>query len=288
MQSAKKADADPRLITAQSLRAKKGKERIVAVTAYDATFAKLLDDAGVDILLVGDSLGMVIQGQANTLGVTLQDILYHCRAVARGARRAHVVADMPFMTYQISKKEALRNAGRCIQEGGAHAVKIEGGVAMAKTIERMVSVGIAVMGHVGLMPQSVHAQGGYRVQGREPAEAQRIVEDARAVQEAGAYSVVLEGIPRELSEHITSELSIPTIGIGAGRACDGQVLVSYDLLGLLADFQPKFVKRYENFYERGVAALQRFCSEVRSGEFPNDENSFASAPPAAHPHTLHS
>jgi 3-methyl-2-oxobutanoate hydroxymethyltransferase len=268
-----------RPVTVPQLRAKKGEVPIVMVTAYDATFARMLDDAGVDILLVGDSLGMVVQGNADTLGVTVDDIVYHCRAVARGNRYAHVVGDMPFMSYQVTPEDALRNAGRIVAEGRAHAVKLEGGEAVAPAIARIVAAGIPVMAHVGLTPQSVHAMGGFKVQGREHESAQRILADARAVAEAGAYALVLEGIPGELAERITAEVAIPTIGIGAGVQCDGQVLVCYDLLGMTADLRPKFVKRYDEGYDRVVAAASAFCDEVRSRKFPSDEHTFGGARP---------
>ncbi|MCA9582124.1 MAG: 3-methyl-2-oxobutanoate hydroxymethyltransferase, partial [Myxococcales bacterium] len=221
---------------------------IAMVTAYDSTFAQLFDEAGVDAILVGDSLGMVVQGRDDTLAVTLEDIVYHTRAVRRGVRTAHIVADMPFMTYQTDSGEALRNAGRLISEGGAHAVKLEGGLGIGPTIERIVTAGIPVMGHVGLTPQSVHALGGFRVQGKDVTSAQRIMEDAKAVEAAGAYAIVLEGIPRNLAKDITETLSIPTIGIGAGPDCGGQVLVGYDLLGLTPSLRPKFVKRFAELF----------------------------------------
>lgn len=248
--------------------------RITMVTAYDATFARLFDDAGMDVLLVGDSLGMVVQGQDSTLPVTVDEVIYHCRAVARGTRRAHVVGDMPFLSWQVSPEQALRNAGRFLSEGGAHAVKLEGGVDAAPTIERIVHAGIPVMGHVGLTPQSVHAMGGFRVQGKTEGGAARVLADAKAVAEAGAYSLVLEGIPTDLAKRITESVDIPTIGIGAGPHCDGQVLVCYDLLGLTPDLKPKFVKRYAEFFEEGMAAAQRYRDEVRAGVFPSEEYGF--------------
>ena len=244
------------------------------VTAYDATFAQLFDQAGMDILLVGDSLGMVVQGQDSTLPVTVDEVIYHCRAVARGTERAHIVGDMPFLSWQIRPDEALRNAGRFLSEGGAHAVKLEGGQDAAETIFRIVRAGIPVMGHVGLTPQSVHAMGGFRVQGRTEQAADRVLEDAKAVAEAGAYALVLEGIPTDLAARITDEVDIPTIGIGAGPHCDGQVLVCYDLLGLTPTLKPKFVKRYAEFFSDGVAAAQRYRDEVRAGTFPSEEYTF--------------
>jgi 3-methyl-2-oxobutanoate hydroxymethyltransferase len=239
----------------------------------------MLDEAGADILLVGDSLGMVVQGNDNTLSVTVDDIIYHCRAVARGARRAHVVGDMPFLSYQVTPEEAMRNAGRIIAEGHAHSVKLEGGRSVVPTIERLVGAGIPVMAHVGLTPQSVHAMGGFRVQGRQTEDAERILDDARAVTEAGAYALVLEGIPGELASRITEEVDIPTIGIGAGVDCDGQVLVCYDLLGLTPDLRPKFVKRYDELFDRGVAAARAYCDEVRARRFPAPEHTFGTGRP---------
>ena len=251
---------------------------IVMVTAYDATFARLLDEAGVDILLVGDSLGMVIQGQPDTLGVTLEHIIYHSQAVARGASHAHIVADMPFMTYQVSPEDALRSAGRLLAEGRAHAVKLEGGQSVAPTIERLVAAGIPVMAHVGLTPQSVHALGGFRVQGRTDAQALRVLEDARAVADAGAYALVLEGIPGPLAQEVTAAVPIPTIGIGAGVGCGGQVLVCYDMLGMAPDFRPRFVKRYDEWFERGTRAVRAFCDDVRARRFPGPEHTFGARP----------
>jgi len=248
------------------------------VTAYDATFARMLDDGGADVLLVGDSLGMVVQGRDTTLPVTMDEMLYHCRAVARGSKRAHLVGDMPFMSYQASIEEAVRNAGRFLAEGGMHSVKLEGGADMAKTIRRIVAAGIPVMGHVGLTPQSVHAMGGFRVQGKGVEEGQRVMDDARAVAEAGAFAIVLEGVPAQLASRITAELPIPTIGIGAGPHCDGQVLVCYDLLGLTPDRTPKFVKKYDSFFDRGVTAMKRFRQEIASGDFPSTEHSFGPIP----------
>ncbi|MGB8330288.1 MAG: 3-methyl-2-oxobutanoate hydroxymethyltransferase [Polyangiales bacterium] len=267
---------------------KRDGKRISMVTAYDATFARLFDDAMIDVLLVGDSLGMVVQGLSSTLPVTVDEVVYHCRAVARGTRRAHVVGDMPFLSWQLSTEQALANAGRFIAEGGVQAVKLEGGVDAAPTIERIVHAGIPVMGHVGLTPQSVHAMGGFRVQGKTEQAAARVLDDAIAVADAGAYCMVLEGIPTDLAQQITAAVDVPTIGIGAGPHCDGQVLVCYDLLGLTPELKPKFVKRYAEFFEQGVAAACRYRDEVRAGVFPSEEFSFgnvkkaeASAPPSS-------
>ncbi len=251
-------------------------QKICMVTAYDATFARLLDEAGADVLLVGDSLGMVVQGHDSTLPVTMDQMVYHSKAVTRGAKRAHVVGDMPFMSYQNSGEEAVRNAGRLVAEGGVGSVKLEGGQEFADVIGRIVRASIPVMGHIGLTPQSVHKMGGYVVQGRDEDTARKLVEDAVALEQAGAYALVLEGVPLELAKQITHRLSIPTIGIGAGKHCDGQVLVCYDLLGMNPDFKPKFVKRYDNLYERITGAAQAFFGEVREGHFPDEEHSFRS------------
>jgi len=265
----------PTRVTVPALRAMKARgERIAMITAYDATFAQMLDEGGADVLLVGDSLGMVVQGQESTLPVTLDEMIYHCRSVGRGARRAMVVGDLPFMSWQPSIEQALRSAGRFLSEGGAQAVKLEGGLEAAETIRKLVSIGIPVMGHVGLLPQSVHAMGGFRVQGKTMEDAQRVLDDARAVADAGAFSLVLEGIPSDLAARISAELAIPTLGIGAGVSCDGQVLVCYDLLGLTPNMRPKFVKRYAEFYSQGKTAAQAYCEEVKSGAFPAEEHSF--------------
>jgi 3-methyl-2-oxobutanoate hydroxymethyltransferase len=263
-------------VTVPVVRQMKAKgERIAMVTAYDATFARMLDEGGADVLLVGDSLGMVVQGLDSTLPVTLDEMLYHSRAVARGTRRALVVGDMPFMSYQVSPEEALRNAGRFLAEGGAHAVKLEGGEAMARTIARLVDVGIPVMGHVGLTPQSVHAMGGFKVQGKSEEDASRVLRDAKAVADAGAFSIVLEGIPTDLAKQITEAVDIPTIGIGAGVHCDGQVLVCYDLLGLTPELKPKFVKRYAELFAGGRDATAKYVDEVKTGAFPDAAHSFS-------------
>jgi 3-methyl-2-oxobutanoate hydroxymethyltransferase len=263
-------------ITVSSLQKfKRENRKITMLTAYDATFARLLDEAGVDVLLVGDSLGMVIQGNENTLPVTLDEMIYHSRAVARGSQRTHIVGDMPFMSYQASAEQAMNSAGRMLKEGGAHAVKMEGGKELAETVHKLTRAGIPVMGHVGLTPQSVHAMGGFKVQGKTADAAARIRDDAQALQDAGAYLVVLEGIPAPLAAEITGALEIPTIGIGAGASCDGQVLVIYDLLGMNDAFKPKFVKRYEHFAQRIRGAASEYIEEVRGGQFPTAEHSFS-------------
>ena len=244
---------------------------ITMLTAYDATFARLLDGE-VEILLVGDSLGMVIKGEDNTLGVTVDEMLYHCRAVARGARRSLLVADMPFLSYQVSTSEAVRNAGRMLKEGNAAAVKIEG--CFPALVSRLVEVGIPVMGHLGLLPQSIHAVGGYRVQGRSKERAAELLQEARALEAAGVFCLVLEAVPLEVAREITGALSIPTIGIGAGPHCDGQVLVIYDLLGMNEGFQPRFLKCYESLAGRIRGAVRSYAEEVRGGSFPAEEHSF--------------
>ena len=273
-----------RQVTASDFRRMKAEgERISMVTAYDATMAKLVDRGGADAILVGDSLGMVIQGRKDTLAVTLDDVIYHTKAVVRGAERAHVVADMPFMTYQADLTEAVYNAGRLLKEGGAQSVKFEGGREYAPLVERLVRSGIPVMGHLGLTPQSVHAMGGFKVQGRTAAAAERILADARALEEAGCYAIVLEGVPVELARVITESLQIPTIGIGAGVECDGQVLVCYDLLGMFDDFVPKFVKQYARLGAEVSDAVANFKREVQAGEFPAEEHTFHTKEPLFRP-----
>jgi 3-methyl-2-oxobutanoate hydroxymethyltransferase len=259
-------------------RFKQSGQKICMVTAYDATFARILDDAGADVLLVGDSLGMVIQGHDSTLPVTMDQMVYHCAAVTRGARRAHVVGDLPFMSYQVSVEAAVRNAGRLVAEGGVGSVKLEGGAEFAEVISAMTRASIPVMGHLGLTPQSVHKMGGYVVQGRDEDAARKILEDAIALERAGCYALVLEGVPLELARQVSQRLSIPTIGIGAGKYCDGQVLVCYDLLGMNPDFKPKFVKRYGNLHGSITESAGAFFSEVRAGAFPDEEHSFKSKP----------
>ncbi|HZA13980.1 MAG TPA: 3-methyl-2-oxobutanoate hydroxymethyltransferase [Myxococcaceae bacterium] len=265
-------------VTIQTLkRLKQIGQKICMVTAYDATFARILDDAGADVLLVGDSLGMVVQGHPSTLPVTLEQMVYHSAAVSRAAKRAHVVGDMPFMTYQVSPEEAVRNAGRLVSEGGVAAVKVEGGSEVAATVQRIVRASVPVMGHIGLTPQSVHKMGGYVVQGRDEETAQKLLDDAVSLEQAGCYSLVLEGIPMDLAWQITQRLTIPTIGIGAGVGCDGQVLVCYDLLGMNPDFKPKFVKRYADLYGQIRGAAETFFGEIRSEAFPDEAHSFKSA-----------
>lgn len=251
-------------------------EPLVAVTAYDFTFARIADDSGVDIVLVGDSLGMVIQGGSTTLPVTLEEMVYHTRCVSRGVSRALLVADMPFLSYQSSIQQAIESAGKFLKEGNAAAVKIEGGVAIAETVDRLVSLDIPVMGHIGMTPQSVHRMGGFRMQGRERRQRSavsagtrdQILDDARALVDAGVFAIVLEAIPGELAQTITETCSVPTIGIGAGPRCDGQILVSYDLLGLTQGHLPSFVKQFGKLGEDARVAFEAYADEVRKRSFP--------------------
>jgi 3-methyl-2-oxobutanoate hydroxymethyltransferase len=253
-------------------------EKIVMLTAYDYPSARIADAAGVDMILVGDSLGMVVLGYEDTLQVTLDEMLHHSKAVARGAEHAMIVTDLPFLSYQVSVEDAMRNAGRLLKEGGAQAVKFEGGVHMAETVRRLVQVGIPVVGHIGLTPQSIHQMGGYKVQGRTPEAAQRLIEDAVALQQAGAFSIVLETVPAPLAELISQRLTVPVIGIGAGAACDGQVLVWHDLLSYNTSFLtrhiPRHVKEYAHVGEEMQRAIEQYAEEVRNGSFPTKEQSF--------------
>jgi 3-methyl-2-oxobutanoate hydroxymethyltransferase len=267
------ADARP-LTVPDLLTMKSAGRRIVMLTCYDAAFARLLEAAEVDVLLVGDSLNQVLAGQETTLSATLDQMIYHAASVRRGARRSLVFVDLPFLTYQISVPEAIRNAGRVLQESGAHGVKLEGGRPMAETVRALVERGIPVLGHLGLTPQSVHALGGYRVQGREAGAADRLLADALALEEAGACGVVLELLPSALARRISSALTIPTIGIGAGAGCDGQVLVLHDMLGLNETFNPKFLKRYAELGEAVRAAVRAYGADVRDGRYPGPEHSF--------------
>ncbi len=270
------AKPQSRRITVPSLgRLKREGRAIAMVTAYDATFARLVDEAGVDVILVGDSLGMVMQGHPHTLEVTLEHMAYHARCVRRAVERAHLVVDMPFMSYQVSPERALMSAGRLIQEGGAEAVKLEGGARVVDAVRKIVSAGIPVMGHVGLTPQSVHEFGGFRVQARDEGAAERLRQDALALQGGGALAVVLEGIPPPLARQVSESLAIPTIGIGAGAGCDGQVLVMQDLLGPDDRFKPRFVKRYAELAAVVRDAFSEFARDVRERRFPADEHSFA-------------
>ncbi len=254
-------------------RQKHGK-KLVVVTAYDALFARLIEQAGIETILVGDSLGVVVQGHSDTLSVTMKDMVYHTRLVARARQQALIIADMPFMSYQVSREQALRNAGRLIRAGAA-AVKIEGGGAIVDRVRAVTAMGIPVMGHLGMTPQFVHQFGGYKVQGKEAAQAEALRADASALEQAGAFAIVLEAIPAAVAQSVTQAISIPTIGIGAGPHCDGQVLVLHDLLGLFDDFVPKFVKPYAHLKADALQALHRFKEEVECRKFPGDEESYS-------------
>lgn len=254
-------------------RYKREKKKVIVVTAYDALFTRILEQAGIEAILVGDSLGVVVQGKANTLSVTMKDMLYHTKLVTGTAQKSLVIGDMPFMSYQASKEDALRNAGRFLQ-AGAHAVKLEGGAAMVDRVNAMTQVGIPVIGHLGMTPQSTHQYGGYKVQGKGKDQAKVLVSDAKSLEAAGAVAVVLEAIPAALAKTITEQLTIPTIGIGAGPHCDGQVLVLYDLLGMFDDFVPKFVKPYAHLKADALQALRRYKEEVEEGKFPSDSESY--------------
>lgn len=255
-------------------RKKKDGEKIAVLTAYDASFAKIIDQAGIDIVLVGDSLGMVVQGRRDTLSVTVEDMIYHSRAVARGIQRAHLVCDMPFMSYQASVDEAVKNCGKVMKQGKAESIKLEGGAEIASLVKRLVDAGIPVMGHIGLKPTHVHLMGGYKIQGRDTQSSKKLLQDAKALEKAGIYALVLEGIPAALATKISKSLKIPTIGIGSGKGCDGQVLVIYDLLGLYQDIKPKFVRRYAQFGEEALKAVQHYIRDVKSQNFPNEKESF--------------
>jgi len=281
----------PQKVTIPSIQEKKSiqgrnsaSERITALTAYDFTMAKILDSAGVDIILVGDSLASVVQGLETTIPVTLDEMIYHCRCVSRGVKRALVVGDLPFMSYQVSAEKALESAGRMLKEGFVSSVKLEGGIAVAPTVERLVAVDIPVMGHIGLTPQSYHRMGGHKVQGRSgsrPDSAagsrERLFEDAKALQAAGAFAIVIEGVPENLAAEITEILTIPTIGIGAGKGCDGQILVTQDMLGFNEEFTPRFVKKYADLHREITEGVVSYISEVKDGSFPSAEHSFKDA-----------
>ncbi len=268
----------PRTTVRDLARMKAQGEKIPMITAYDYTSARLADAAKIPVVLVGDSLGMVVLGHDSTIPVTMEDMIHHTKMVDRGLKEALLVADMPFMSYQIDPAQAMANAGRLLQEGGAQSVKLEGGRQMAETVRRIVDCGIPVMGHIGLTPQSVHALGGYRVQGREIKEAEGLILDAEALQEAGAYALVLECVPAPLAELISRRLTIPTIGIGAGPGCDGQVQVLHDMLGLFTDFVPKHAKQYANLGQIIQEAFCQYAEEVRQGVFPTSKESFTMDP----------
>ena len=256
------------------LKQKTDGDKITMLTAYDFSTAKLVDEAGVNTILVGDSLGMVMLGYEDTLSVTMEDMIHHTKAVTRGVKNAFVIADMPFMSYEVSEEEALKNAGRLIKEGMANAVKLEGGVEVVGQIKKIVSASIPVVAHIGMTPQSVNAFGGFKVQGKSKEAAKKIIEDAKAVEAAGACMIVLECVPREIAKIITDIVSVPTIGIGAGKDCDGQVLVYQDMLGMFSDFVPKFVKQYRKIGDIMKEAFKEYIDEVQNGVFPKDNNTF--------------
>lgn len=264
-----------RKITTKTLMLSKQQDiPIAALTAYDFITAKLIDQAGVDIILVGDSLANVFQGNETPLPVTLDEMIYHTKAVARGVDRAMIVVDMPFMSYQTNAEEGFRNAGRIMKETPAGGVKLEGGERVAATVQKITEAGIPVMGHLGLTPQSIHQFGSYKVRGQEEEEAQRILHDAKVLEEAGAFAVVLEKIPTDLARQVTDSLAIPTIGIGAGRYCDGQILVTPDMLGLNLEFHPRFVRTYDTLAERIIGAVQHYVKDVKERDFPNERESY--------------
>ncbi|NLV85600.1 MAG: 3-methyl-2-oxobutanoate hydroxymethyltransferase [Clostridiales bacterium] len=257
------------------LDAKKNNKKITMLTGYDYSMAQILDDCGIDAILVGDSLGMVVQGRDSTVEVTIDEMLYHCKCVARGAKNAMLIGDMPFLTYHTSADEAIRNAGRFIQEAQMNAVKLEGGKSMADTVKAIVRAQIPVMGHIGLTPQSVNVFGGFKVQGKEESAAKALIEDALALEEAGAFAIVLEAVPEALAHIITEKVKIPTIGIGAGRYCDGQVLVVNDLLGMYSDFTPKFAKKYADLKSTITDSISEYISDVRTQQFPEKQHTFS-------------
>ncbi|MFT4710616.1 MAG: 3-methyl-2-oxobutanoate hydroxymethyltransferase [Planctomycetota bacterium] len=265
----------PGKVTTQSLvEMKQQGERIAALTAYDFLMAQALDQSGIDVILVGDSAAMVVQGRHTTVPVTMEQMLYHAQVVAKGVQRALVVGDLPFMSYQVNSDEALRNAGRMVKEALVEAVKVEGGRLIAPTVKRLVDVGIPVMGHLGLTPQSIHKFGTYKVRATEPEEAERLREDALELQEAGVFAIVVEKVPADLATNLAKELEIPLIGIGAGAGCDGQILVSHDMLGLYTKFHPRFVRRYAELGQAMRDAFGEYIKDVQSGSFPNDDESY--------------
>jgi|694.fasta_scaffold09117_10 3-methyl-2-oxobutanoate hydroxymethyltransferase len=272
---AQREKPERRKVTTQGLRRMKERgERISALTAYDQLMAELIDQSGVDLILVGDSVAMTMQGQATTVGVTMEQMLYHCAIVTRGVERALVVGDMPFMSYQVNSDDALRNAGRLVKEAGVEAVKLEGGQVICSTVRRIVDVGIPVMGHLGLTPQSIHKFGTYQVRATDPEEAEELRRDARALEEAGAFAIVLEKVPAALGTEIARSVAIPVIGIGAGSGCDGQILVTHDMLGLYTRFHPRFVRRYAEMGAEMRKAFVHFVGDVKNGEFPSREESY--------------
>ena len=266
--------SEKRITTNTVIEMKKRGEKIAVLTAYDFLTARLLDEVGIDMIIVGDSVSMVFTGHQTTLPMTMDEMLYHTKAVSRGCQRPLIVGDMPFMSYQACLEDAIRNSGRFLQEGGAHAVKLEGGTEMVDTISRLVELGIPVMGHIGLTPQSIHKFGGYNVQGNTEKSAQYLLDSAKLLEQAGVFSLVLEKIPAHVAKEITGALAVPTIGIGAGVYCDGQVLVTQDMLGLFDLFKPKFVRRYAELADTMRAAFQQYIQDVKGGVYPSEEESY--------------
>jgi len=275
MSTQKNSNNRPKKVTTQTLvEMKERGDKIGMLTAYDYTMAQILDQAGIDVILVGDSASNVMAGHDTTVPMTMDHMIYHASCVTRGVEKALVIADLPFMSYQVKPTEALTNAGRMMKEAGAHAVKLEGGKPVVKTVNKIVEAGIPVMGHLGLTPQSIYKFGTYKVRATENTEADQLIEDAKQLEEAGCFSIVLEKIPAELAQRVTNELSIPTIGIGAGANCDGQVLVSHDMLGLNKEFKPRFLRRYADMHTDMTDAVQQYISDVKSGDFPNENEEY--------------
>lgn len=275
MSTQKKAPRLEKITTQTVVDMKRNGEKISMLTAYDYTMAGIIDSAGVEVILVGDSASNVMAGYDTTIPMTLEHMIYHTSCVVRGVERALVIADLPFMSYQVTAKEALISAGRMMKEAGAHAVKLEGGKSICPTVERIVDAGIPVMGHLGLTPQSIYKFGTYKVRAKEEEEAEQLLKDAKALEKAGVFSIVLEKIPAELAKAVTDSLSVPTIGIGAGRHCDGQVLVIHDMLGLNKDFSPRFLRRYEDLHSKMTDAVTHYIDDVKSGDFPNEDEQYS-------------
>ena len=276
MSTQKNANNRPKKVTTQTVvEMKERGETISMLTAYDYTMARIVDQAGIDVILVGDSASNVMAGHDTTVPMTMDHMIYHSSCVVRGVEKALVIADLPFMSYQVTANEALTNAGRMMKEAGVHGVKLEGGGPVVSTVAKIVEAGIPVMGHLGLTPQSIYKFGTYKVRATENSEAEQLVEDAKRLEEAGCFSLVLEKIPAELAERVTAELSIPTIGIGAGAKCDGQVLVTHDMLGLNKEFKPRFLRRYADMHTDMTDAVQRYISDVKSGDFPNEDEQYS-------------
>lgn len=273
--STEQSSSRPKKVTTQTVVEMKEKgEKISMLTAYDYTMARIIDQAGIDVILVGDSASNVMAGHETTVPMTMDHMIYHTSCVVRGVKKALVIADLPFMSYQVTTKEALNNAGRMMKEAGAHGVKMEGGKRVVDTVEKIVQAGIPVMGHLGLTPQSIYQFGTYKVRATEDTEAQELIEDARRLEQAGCFSLVLEKVPAKLAERVTSEISIPTIGIGAGSKCDGQVLVTHDMLGLNKEFKPRFLRRYADMHSDMTNAVQQYISDIKSGDFPNENEQY--------------